>query len=173
MLISTKWPEVVTDIGITFSIQFLSKTLARYKEQSLCIKHGWHKSDVVVKYWQNHRSRIDPLRASNPACRAFTWYAHVAEDPSNISCSRDTWTGGGRISNGAEGQSRRFEISDHPDYVRHNEINCQSQFPPLPFYRHRVDAHPSARDETEREGGPHAVQHQRRKPGHPPEKRQL
>jgi len=38
--------------------------------------------------------------------------------------------GGGRISNGAEGQSQRFEISDRPGYVRHNEINCQSQFPP-------------------------------------------
>lgn len=81
--------------------------------------------------------------ASNPACRAFTRYTHVTEDPSNISCSRDTWMGGGRISNGAEGQSQRFEISDRPDYVRHNEINCQSQFPP--FYPHRMGAHPFAR----------------------------
>lgn len=39
--------------------------------------------------------------------------------------------GGGRVSSGAEGQSRRFEISDRPGYARHNEINCQSQFPPF------------------------------------------
>lgn len=44
--------------------------------------------------------------------------------------------GGGRISNGAEGQSQRFEISDRPDYVRHNEINCQSQFPSPPPFTH-------------------------------------
>lgn len=84
--------------------------------------------------------------------------------------------GGGRISNGAEGQSQRFEISDRPDYVRHNEINCQSQFPsPPPFYPHRMGAHPSAREDS-RERGTIRTRSNTRDGNQatlPPEKRQL
>lgn len=58
--------------------------------------------------------------------------------------------GGGRISNGAEGQSQRFEISDHPDYMRHNEINCQSQFLPSSLLP-TSDGCASLRERRERE----------------------
>lgn len=101
----------------------------------LCSPHlSRGRRNVGAKQFGEHPWRRKPeFRASNGKYRAFSGLRTaplMAPDPSStVSRPRIAPIVDGRVSIRAEGQSRRFEISDHPG---NDEINCQSQFHPPP-----------------------------------------